>query len=102
VIQVNENSVKPNLLHEDQWNLGGHEPAVPLRVLSLEPAVVSSARRRGLCDRAGHLDCPTVFGALAPAGQPRIRVVYVLFGPKPPRPTWLNLSFDFVPVMNRL
>ena len=38
----------------------------------------------------------------APAGQPRIRIVYVLFGPKQPRPTWPHIGFDFVPVMNRL
>jgi hypothetical protein len=45
---------------------------------------------------------PSVFGASAPAGQPRIRIVYVLFGPKQPRPTWPNVGFDFVPVMKRL
>ncbi|MCX6902207.1 MAG: hypothetical protein NTW03_01750 [Verrucomicrobia bacterium] len=43
-----------------------------------------------------------VFGASAPAGQPRIRIVYVLFGPKQPRPTWPHIGFDFVPVMKRL
>lgn len=32
----------------------------------------------------------------------RIRIVYVLFGPKQPRPTWPNLGFDFVPVMQGL
>lgn len=32
----------------------------------------------------------------------RIRIVYVLFGPKQPRPTWPNLGFDFVPVMKGL
>lgn len=37
-----------------------------------------------------------------PAGRPRIRIVYVLFGPKQPRPTWPNIGFDFVPVMQRL
>lgn len=50
----------------------------------------------------GALAVPRVFGAPAPAGQPRIRIVYVLFAPKQPRPTWPNLGFDFVPVMGRL
>ncbi len=45
---------------------------------------------------------PSVFGASTPVPRPRIRIVYVLFGPKQPRPTWPNIGFDFVPVMNRL
>lgn len=43
-----------------------------------------------------------MFGASAPAGKPRIRIVYVLFAPRQPRPTWPHIGFDFVPVMNRL
>ena len=50
----------------------------------------------------GALAAPRVFGASAPAGQPRIRIVYVLFAPKQPRPTWPHIGFDFVPVMQRL
>ena len=50
----------------------------------------------------GALTASPVFGASAPAGQPRLRIVYVLFGPKQPRPTWPHIGFDFVPVMNRL
>ncbi len=45
---------------------------------------------------------PSVFGAAAPGGRPRIRIVYVLFGRKQPRPTWPNIGFDFVPVMSHL
>lgn len=45
---------------------------------------------------------PAGLGASTPAGQPRIRIVYVLFAPKQPRPTWPHIGFDFVPVMNRL
>ena len=50
----------------------------------------------------GALAAPHLLGASAPAGQPRIRIVYVLFGPKQPRPTWPHIGFDFVPVMKRL
>lgn len=39
-----------------------------------------------------------LFGA-ALKTSPRIRIVYALFGPKQPRPTWPNIGFDFVPVM---
>ncbi len=50
----------------------------------------------------GALTAPSVFGASEPAGPPRIRIVYVLFGPKQSRPTWPHIGFDFVPVMKRL
>jgi hypothetical protein len=50
----------------------------------------------------GALTAPPGFGAAAPADPLRIRIVYVLFGPKQSRPTWPNLGFDFVPVMHRL
>lgn len=50
----------------------------------------------------GALTASSVFGASEPAGQQRIRIVYVLFGPKQSRPTWPHIGFDFVPVMNRL
>ncbi len=43
-----------------------------------------------------------MFGASAPEARPRIRVVYVLFGAKQPRPTWPHIGHDFVPVMNGL
>jgi len=33
------------------------------------------------------------------AAARRIRVVFVLFGPKQPRPTWPHIGYDFVPVM---
>ncbi|GEM_PF-45785 len=45
---------------------------------------------------------PRVFGASSPADRLRIRIVYVLFGAKQPRPTWPHIGYDFVPVMNRL
>lgn len=49
------------------------------------------------------LTLPRVFGASAAAPDPvRIRIVYVLFGPVQPRPTWPNIGYDFVPVMKRL
>ncbi len=48
------------------------------------------------------LSLPNVFGASAAPDPVRIRVVYVLFGPVQPRPTWPNLGYDFVPVMKRL
>ena len=50
----------------------------------------------------GALAAPHLLGASAPAGQPRIRIVYVLFGAKQPRPTWPHIGFDFVPVMKHL
>jgi hypothetical protein len=50
----------------------------------------------------GALAVPAAFAATESAPKPRIRVVYVLFGPKQPRPTWPNIGFDFVPVMSRL
>jgi hypothetical protein len=61
------------------------------------------AKSSAACAAAlGALAAPRLFGASAPAGQPRIRIVYVLFGPKQPRPTWPNIGFDFVPVMKHL
>ena len=50
----------------------------------------------------GALTAPSAFGASGPADQLRIRIVYVLFGPKQPRPTWPHIGFDFAPVMNGL
>jgi hypothetical protein len=44
---------------------------------------------------------PRPWGASAPADQLRIRMVYVLFGPQQPRPTWPHIGYDFVPIMNR-
>jgi hypothetical protein len=37
----------------------------------------------------------------AEGGKVRIRVLYALFAPKQPRPTWPHIGFDFVPVMER-
>lgn len=54
------------------------------------------------CVTALALSARPVDAAEGPAGRPRIRIVYVLFGPKQPRPTWPNIGFDFVPVMQRL
>jgi hypothetical protein len=45
---------------------------------------------------------PTVFGAAGSPEGPRVRIVYVLFGPKQPRPTWPNIGYDFVPIMKQL
>ncbi len=50
----------------------------------------------------GALTLPRVFGASAAPGQIRIRIVYVLFAPVQPRPTWPNIGYDFVPVMKGL
>jgi hypothetical protein len=50
----------------------------------------------------GAWSAPRLFGAATAAEPLRIRIVYVLFGPKQPRPTWPHIGFDFVPVMNRL
>ncbi|HOY56861.1 MAG TPA: twin-arginine translocation signal domain-containing protein [Verrucomicrobiota bacterium] len=54
------------------------------------------------CATALALSVRPVEAAESPAGRLRIRIVYVLFGPKQPRPTWPNIGFDFGPVMQRL
>ncbi len=48
------------------------------------------------------LSVPAVFGASSAPDQVRIRIVYVLFGPVQPRPTWPNVGYDFVPDMKQL
>lgn len=61
------------------------------------------ARGSAACAAAlGAWAAPPGLGAPAASEGPRVRIVYVLFGPKQPRPTWPNIGYDFVPVMNRL
>jgi hypothetical protein len=40
--------------------------------------------------------------AAAPAGRPRIRILYALHAPQQPGPDWPNQGFDFAPVMDRV
>ncbi|MBN2506090.1 MAG: twin-arginine translocation signal domain-containing protein [Verrucomicrobia bacterium] len=61
------------------------------------------AKTSAACAAAlGPWPAPRVRAAPAAPDQTRIRIVYVLFGPKQPRPTWPHIGYDFVPVMSRL